>query len=327
MDIKKNIYGIILAGGGGTRLWPASSEKTPKQFLNLIGDKSLLEHTFTRLKKFIPESNILTITNNRHVNDVKAQLGSSHVAIGEPLGKNTAPAIALGAKYIQKNYNDDPVIIVTPSDHLIKNDEKFMQAVEDGIKRAEEGYIVLFGIKPTRPETGYGYVNATSKTFKEKPDFETALKYLQYGDYYWNGGIFMFKLSTILEEMEKYTSEILANLDKYEKLPSISIDYAVMEKTDKLMVVPVDCGWNDLGSWDAVYDVMEKDKEKNAFKGDAIALKTENTLVYSTSKKVAVIGVKDIIVVETDDAVLVCHRENSQDVKQIVERIKKDISL
>lgn len=324
MNNKANIYGIILAGGGGTRLWPASSEKTPKQFLDLTGEKSLLRLTFDRLQKFIPKENLITITNEKHVSEVKSQLGASHVAIGEPLGRNTAPAIALGAKYIEENYNGDPVIMVSPSDHLIKNKDAFIKAVEEGYKKAEEGYIVLFGIKPTRPETGYGYVNATSKTFKEKPDFETALKYLQYGDYYWNGGIFMFKLSTILGEMKKLTPEILANIDKYDKLPSISIDYAIMEKTDKLLVVPMDCGWSDLGSWDAVYDVMEKDKEKNAVKGDAIVLKSQNTLVYSGSRKVAAIGVKDIIIVETEDAVLVCHRENSQDVKQIVEQIKSN---
>ncbi len=319
MSMKNNIFGIILAGGGGTRLWPASRELYPKQFLNLTGDKTLLQLTFDRLKKFIPEQNMVTITSHRHVATVKAQLGISHVALGEIVGKNTAPAICLGVRYIETKCSDDPVIIVCPSDHLIKNEEKFLKAVDEGYEKAKEGAVVLFGIKPTTPETGYGYVNATSKTFKEKPDYETALKYIQYGDYYWNGGIFMFKLSTILEEMNKHTPEIVANIDNYKKLPSISIDYGVMEKSDKLTVIPLDCGWSDLGSWEAVYNVLEKDKNNNSLKGDVTALKTENSLVYSTSRKVAAIGLKDIIVVETEDAVLVCHRNNAQDVRHIVE--------
>ncbi len=323
MNIKNNLYGIILAGGGGTRLWPASLDVCPKQFLNLTGDKTLLQLTFDRLKKFIPEENIVTITNLKHVETVKSQLGKSHIALGEPVGKNTAPAIGMGLQYISEKNDNDPVIIVCPSDHLIKNDDKFINATEEGIKRAEQGFIVLFGIKPARPETGYGYVHATSGTFREKPDYETALKYIQYGDYYWNGGIFMFKLSTILGEMKKFTPEILANLDNYENLPSISIDYAVMEKTDKLTVVPVDCGWSDLGSWDAVYEVLDKDKDKNSLKGDVIAINTQDSLVYGTSRTVATVGVKDVIVVETEDGVLVCHREHSQQVKNVVERLKR----
>lgn len=317
-----DIFGIILAGGGGTRLWPLSRDAYPKQFLTLTEDRSLFQLTFDRLKKFIPSENIISVTNNNHIDTLNCQVESSHVALGEPMGRNTAPAIALGINYIEKNTSADPVIIVCPSDHLIKNEEEFIKVAQEGAKLAQEGCIVLFGIKPTKPETGYGYVNAKTNIFKEKPDYETAKKYLNDGDYYWNGGIFMFKLSTILEEMKKHTPEILENIDEYEKLPSISIDYAVMEKTDKLTVLPLDCGWNDLGSWDAVYEVLDKDKENNALKGDVIALNTENSLIFSSSKKVAAIGVKDIIVVETEDAVLICQRENSQDVKKVVEKEK-----
>jgi len=325
MNKKINIFGIILAGGGGTRLWPLSCEACPKQFLSLTEEKSLLQLTFDRLTRFIPPQNILTVTSFKHEYLVKKQLGPSHTAIGEPLAKNTAPAIALGVKHIQEICKNDPVIMVCPSDHLIKNNEKFVKAALEGAKQAEKGAVVIFGIKPTRPETGYGYVHATSRTFKEKPDYQTALKYLQFGDYYWNGGIFMFKLSTFLEEMKKFNPEILDNIDNYEKLPSISIDYAVMEKSDKLTVIPVDFGWNDLGSWDSVYEVLDKDKDRNAIKGDVIALKTKNSLIYSTSKKIATFGVKDIIVVETDDGVLVCRKEDSQHVKEIVERLKKQV--
>ena len=322
MNKKTNIFGIILAGGGGTRLWPLSGETCPKQFLSLTEEKTLLQLTFERLTKFIPSENIITVTNHKHVDIVKKQLGDAHKAIGEPLSRNTAPAIALGVQHIQEICKDDPVIMVCPSDHLIKNEKNFVKAAYEGAKLAEKGSLVIFGIKPTRPETGYGYVHATSRTFKEKPDYDTALKYLQFGDYYWNGGIFMFKLSTILEEMKKFTPEILANINNYEKLPSISIDYAVIEKSDKLTVIPVDFGWSDLGSWDSVYDVLHKDKNKNAINGDVIALNTQNSLIYSTSKKIATYGVKDIIVVETEDGVLVCRREDSQHVKEIVERLK-----
>lgn len=320
MNNTNNLCGIILAGGSGTRLWPMSSEAYPKQLLNLTGDKSLLQLTWQRLSRFITPERLITITNNRHVSAVKQQLGNAHKAIGEPAGRNTAPAVALGIRHIREEYGDDPIIMVCPSDHLIKNEETFQNAALKGIELAENGRIITFGIKPTRTETGYGYIQASTGKFREKPDYDTALRYIQSGDYYWNGGIFMFKLSTITEELEKFVPEILRDIDDYEKLPSISIDYAVMEKSSKISVIPVDCGWSDLGSWEAVYDVLEKDNEKNAVKGDVITLNTKDSLIYSTSRTVATIGVRNIVVVETPDAVLVCNKDDSQAVKMVLNR-------
>ena len=242
------MYGIILAGGSGSRLWPLSRELYPKQLLNLNSDKSLLQSTFERLEGFMPKENIVSITNTKHTSNVRMQLSelSSKVnLLSEPVSKNTAPAIALAVKFIMQKSNSDPVIIVVPSDHLIENQDKFLSTVKKGEKLAEAGYIVTFGIKPDYPETGYGYINTSDelqygfkvKEFVEKPDLETAKQYLKAGTYYWNSGIFMFKASTLIQEIEKLAPEI-ANISneidftksdeipfiKFDKMPNISID-------------------------------------------------------------------------------------------------------
>ena len=213
------MYGIILAGGSGSRLWPLSRELYPKQLLNLNSDKSLLQTTFERLKYCMPPENIISITNTKHTSNVRMQLGAlveNAVVLAEPVSKNTAPAIALATKYIMQKSNSDPVILVVPSDHLIEDVDKFSSTVKKGEKLAEQGYIVTFGIEPAYPETGYGYINTLEKIengykvkeFVEKPDLETAKKYLAAGTYFWNSGIFMFKASTMIEEIEKYTPDI-----------------------------------------------------------------------------------------------------------------------
>jgi len=343
-----NIYGIILAGGSGSRLWPLSREQYPKQFLSFLDDKTLLQGTYQRLKNFIPAENILTVTSDKHVAGVKEQLDASHKVLGEPSARNTAPALVFGVQFIQKclNGNDDAVIIVAPSDHLIKDEEAFTKAALEGAEIARQGYIVTFGIKPSAPETGYGYIKVLpdqklgttgikTDCFKEKPDYKTAVEYLESGEYYWNSGIFMFSLSTIIKEFEKKEPGIINKIreidfenedsiqEKYGELPSISIDYAIMEKSDKIALIPAEFDWNDLGSWEAIYEVSPKDESNNALKGDVMALDCEGSLIYSSSKFVSAVGLKNIIVVETGDSVMVCDRRDSQRVKEIFDTLKK----
>ena len=338
------MYGLILAGGSGSRLWPLSRELYPKHLLNIIQDsESLLQSTFIRLKECMPETNIISMTGVKHFSNVKYQLSSvaeNPVVLSEPIAKNTAPAIILATKYITEVSKEDPVILVVPSDHLIKDITGFAQSVKEGEKLAEQGFIVTFGIKPSYPETGYGYINSTDgvkvNRFVEKPDEELAKKYLADGHYYWNGGIFMFKASTLLEEAAKCAPEIyelLKNFDftksseipftEFDKMPNISIDYAVMEKSDKIALVQLKSDWNDLGSWKSIYDVNKKDENGNVMIGHVLDESSKNSLVYSSSKLVATIGLEDTILVETEDAILACKMEKSQDVKKIYESLKK----
>ena len=341
------MYGIILAGGSGSRLWPLSRELYPKQLLNLNSDKSLLQSTFERLEGFMPKDNIVSITNTKHTSNVRMQLSelSSKVnLLSEPVSKNTAPAIALAVKFIMHKSNSDSVIIVVPYDHLIENQDKFLSTVKKGEKLAEAGYIVTFGIKPDYPETGYGYINTSDelqdgfkvKEFVEKPDLETAKQYLKAGTYYWNSGIFMFKASTLIQEIEKLAPEI-ANISneidftksdeipfiKFDKMPNISIDYAVMEKSDRIALVKLESDWNDLGSWQSIYDVSQKDKNGNVFVGHVLDKDSKNSFVYSSSKLVATIGLEDTVIVETEDAILACKKDKTQDVKYIYNTLKE----
>lgn len=339
------MYGIILAGGSGSRLWPLSRELYPKQLLNLNSDKSLLQSTYERLKNCASE--IVSITNTKHSSNVRMQLSelcNNPVVLSEPVAKNTAPAIVLATKYIMQKSNSDPVIIVVPSDHLIEDNEKFLSTVKKGEKLAEDGYIVTFGIEPNYPETGYGYINTAEKLqdgykvkeFVEKPDCETAKKYLQAGTYFWNSGIFMFKASTLFEEAYKHAPEIaklseLFDFNKkdeipfidFEKMPSISIDYAIMEKSDRIALVKLESDWNDLGSWQSIYDVSPKDANGNVFVGHVLDENSKNSFVYSSSKLVATIGLEDTVIVETEDAILACKKDKTQNVKHIYETLKK----
>ena len=342
------MYGLILAGGSGSRLWPLSRELYPKQLLNIQNTESLLQATFSRLSECMPAKNIISMTGVKHLSNVRYQLSAmfeNPIVLSEPISKNTAPAIALASKFIIEKYNTDPVILVVPSDHLISDTDKFVATVKDGEKIAELGYIVTFGIKPSYPETGYGYINVTDKhiergfkvnKFVEKPNTELAQKYIEEGNYYWNSGIFMFKASVLLEELAKCSPEIyskLANFDfsesneipftEFDKMPSISIDYAVMEKSDKIALLKLESDWNDLGSWKSIYDVSKKDEDGNVKIGHVLDEGSKNSLMYSSSKLVATIGLEDAVIVETEDAILACKKDRTQDVKKIFETLKK----
>ena len=362
--MSKDLFALILAGGSGSRLWPMSRELHPKQLLKLTQDNTLFQSTFLRLIQNFDDKNIISIANVKHEPGVKIQLKElkekfcrkdDYKVITEPIGRNTAPAIALATKYIKSlaSKKADPVILVIPSDHLVADTKSFSKSIEQGIALAENGYIVTFGIKPNKVDTGFGYIKTQKNKkiteitesalkvseFKEKPDFETAKEYVESGKYYWNGGMFMFKASVMLAELKKYAKDIITILDKLElsssiptveyqefsKMPDISIDYAVMEQSKKIALVPMDCAWNDLGSWEAIYDISEKDKDGNYITGNVIDVGSKNSMIYSTSKLVTTIGLENTIVVETEDAILVCDKSKTQEVKKVYnELVKRD---
>ena len=341
---------IILAGGSGSRLWPLSRDEYPKQLLSFDEKESLLQKTFKRLGVFSKPSEILTITNVKHYQNIKLQLNkidNRNIVIGEPVGKNTAPAIASALEYFKQTGTNDDIVLILPSDHLINDINSFAKTVEQGKVLAEQGYIVTFGIKPSYPETGYGYIKTEKpletgykvEKFVEKPDLKTAEKYLESGEYYWNGGIFMGKISSFLSEIEKYAKDIYTNLSDldfrhettipymlYDKMPSISIDYAVMEKSDKIALVELLSDWNDLGSWQSIYSIKEKDDNGNVLTGKVVVDNVKNSLIYSQKEIVAVSGLENIILVETEDAIMACKMDESQNVKKLYEKLKEEES-
>jgi len=343
---------IILVGGSGTRLWPLSRENYPKQFLKLDGDRSLLQQTAERLLRVLSPDEIILMTNNRYKFYVQSELENFPHIVLEPRRRNTAPAIALGVKYcIEKlGCEEDEVIIVCPSDHIIKPEEKFADYIQRIKPIAQEGYIVTFGIKPDRPETGYGYIKVKNQPadvinrqhegtdpsyysvekFTEKPDIETAERYVQENNYYWNSGMCAFSIGTILNEFKRHVppiSEMLIGsyedmLGNFEEMPDISIDYAVMEKSDCVVTVPLDLYWNDIGSWDALYDLLEKDAHGNVNMGDIVSIDTKDTLIVGGKRLISTIGLEDCLIVETGDALLVAKRGETQKVRDIVNILK-----
>jgi mannose-1-phosphate guanylyltransferase len=345
------ILPIIMAGGSGTRLWPFSRQLFPKQFLTLNGGYSMLQNTAVRLAG-IEHQAPMVICNEEHRFAVAEQFRANNIAnsgiILEPVGRNTAPAIALAAFKAIKG-GDDPLLLVLAADHVIKNAAAFCQAVTRAVEHANNGKLVTFGIVPTAPETGYGYIKSgclidemgfSVAKFVEKPNLANAQHYMQSGEYYWNSGMFLFKASTYLAELKTHCPEIynacekaiahtqtdadFVRIDKvaFETCPDDSIDYAVMEKTSLAVVVPMDCGWSDVGSWSALWDIEDKDDNNNALKGDVIAFNTSNSYVNAQEKLVAVIGVDDLVVVETKDAILVSKKSEVQHVKKVVEHLK-----
>ncbi|HDS1674765.1 mannose-1-phosphate guanylyltransferase/mannose-6-phosphate isomerase [Stenotrophomonas forensis] len=344
------IVPVILSGGSGTRLWPLSREAYPKQFLPLVGDDTMLQATWKRVAAIAGKAPIV-VANQEHRFMAAEQLRECNVQpqalILEPVGRNTAPAIAIAALQVLAG-NDDALLLVLPSDHVVRNEKAFHAAVAQAAVAADAGKLVTFGIVPTAPETGYGYIKAAAgegargvERFVEKPDLATAEGYVASGEYFWNSGMFLFKASRYLQELEKLQPAILAacrealakaardsdfvrlDADAFAASPSDSIDYAVMEKTGDAAVVALDAGWNDVGSWSALWDVSDKDADGNACHGDVIALDCRNSYAYG-NRLIAMVGLEDVVVVETDDAVFVGHKDRVQDVKAIVGQIKRD---
>ncbi len=338
---------VILAGGHGTRLFPLSRECMPKQFLHIAGNRSLLQQTILRFLGLVNPEDIVIITNKDYIFTVRAELKEIGIEdvhiIEEPVGRNTAPAIALGIDYCKDvlGSSDSEMLFVTPSDALIRQEESFRKLVSEAENVASKGYIVTLGITPTKPETGYGYIHAEGnaigagfkvESFKEKPDLETAVKYLKDGHYFWNGGMFLFPIQTMQEELQAYCPEIseLAG-DGYEKLlgkfstmPDISIDYAVAEKSQKMAVVPMkDIYWNDVGSFDAIDEVM-KAEDGNTIYGDTVTRDCKNVMILGSNRLVAGIGLEDLMIVDTPDVLLVAKKGHSQEVKKVVEQLKQD---
>lgn len=344
---------VVLSGGNGTRLWPLSRSAYPKQFLPLVSGDSMLQETIKRVSSWDCTENPIVVCGNEHRFLVAEQLRALNVTprtiMLEPIGRNTAPAIAVAAMALVDKL--DALMLVLPSDHVIVNVEAFETAVKHAAVAANAGQLVTFGIMPTGPETGYGYIQSGAaleaatgcfkvSQFVEKPDLKTAESYLASGDFYWNSGMFLFKPSVYLNELAKFKPEIytqaqLAFDNSYQDLdfcrlkedafaasPSDSIDYAVMEKTHLATLVPVDMGWNDVGSWAALWEVQNKDSNGNSLRGDVITENVTNSLIRSQNRVVAAVGVKDLIIVETTDAVLVAHKDSAQDVKKIVDHLK-----
>ncbi|MBC3303300.1 mannose-1-phosphate guanylyltransferase/mannose-6-phosphate isomerase [Pseudomonas sp. SWRI18] len=345
---------IIMAGGSGTRLWPLSRQLHPKQFIPLVDTQfSMLQVTINRLAGLTHAPPQL-ICNEEHRFLAAEQLRllgleDTNILL-EPMGRNTAPAIALAALQATAE-GADPLMLVLAADHLIQNTEAFHDAIRTAMVLAEAGKLISFGITPTRPETGYGYLRQGPSVgnggfevirFVEKPDADTAQVYLADGDYYWNSGMFMFKASRYLEELEVFEPDILfwcrealakgsrdmhfTRIDReaFSQCPDNSIDYAVMEKTQQAVMIPLDANWSDIGSWAALWEVGTRSEDGNLFTGDVISIDTSNSYVFSESRLVSTVGINDLVVVETKDAVLVAHKDHIQDVKKIVEKLKAD---
>ena len=345
-------YGVIMAGGGGTRFWPLSRHEEPKQLLNLSGKDLMINETIDRVATICDKSDIFIVTNVDQVAKMKTatvgRITDNHI-LSEPSARNTAACIVYAAFEIIKKYGDG-IMCVFPADHYIKNETEFTRILKEAVKVAEEGALVTLGITPTFPSTGYGYIkfdknesNLAKKVieFKEKPDIETAKKYVDSGEYSWNSGMFVWKASVVLEQFEKLLPDVYSCLLKiadamstpkevevinevYPTIPSISIDYGIMEKSDKVKVISADMGWNDVGSWDNLGVLYDSDEEGNVFAGENISIDTHNCITYSKKRVISTIGVDNLIIVETDDAILVCDKNRAQDVKLIVEKLKSD---
>jgi mannose-1-phosphate guanylyltransferase len=351
------MYVVILAGGSGTRFWPLSRAARPKQLISITGDRTMLQRTVERILPLKPKR-ILIITNQIQAQETERQLAHYRKipidVISEPSARNTAPAIGLAATIIAA-HDPEGVMAILPADHFIKDENALRQTLQDAAHTARNGYLVTLGILPSRPETGYGYIEADMelrgegpfpvRRFVEKPPLAEALRYLDEGNFFWNSGMFIWRADTILAELGTHHPAVSTALSKisfssnawelsdfdqqiesvYETVESVSIDYAVMEKSSKVMVLPVEMGWSDVGSWSSLPDVVEPDDSGMVCINvpDLVSIDSDNCLIYSDNRTVALVGVHDMIVVSTPDALLVCDRERAQDVKQVVEELRR----
>ena len=355
------LHTVILTGGSGTRFWPLSREKMPKQLLHILGDESMLAMTLNRAMALVPEERIWAVTTRSQAGEIKRELQTHNLGkvqvLEEPAGRNTAAAIGLAAVSILR---EDPegVLAVLPADHHIAQKDRFLDLLRAGQKVAEDGWLVTLGISPTRPETGYGYIKKGRRIdsldlenpqldvfqvarFTEKPDQKTAETYLQSGDFFWNSGIFLWRAGHFVDEMKRHLPEHHRGLmeidsfgdssldsnrvvDIYEGFAAISVDYGIMEHSDRVAMLPADVGWSDVGSWAAFLEIMEKDPHGNLVRGDVLLLDSRNSLLYGQDRLVAALGLDGLVVVDTPDALLVCRADVSQNVRKVVEQLRKE---
>lgn len=350
------MYAVIMAGGRGTRFWPLSREKKPKHLLNITGRQTVIQNTIERIRPLIPQDNMYIITGESHYDEVIRQcsLVPKKNIVAEPMGRNTAPCIGLAALYI-KQRDPDAVMVVLPADHVIIEENRFREGLMSAGKMAQRGnHLITIGIEPTEPVTGYGYIEqgdlVTSiggndifhvRSFREKPDMKQASEFIDSGRFFWNSGIFVWKVSTILSAIQNLLPDLhqgLETIEKslgteeekevirevYERTDSISIDYGVMERVQGILLMKGGFGWNDIGDWNALYDIFEKDQTGNAVRGSIVAVDSSDSLVFSPHKLVVLVGVHDLIVVETEDSLLICHKDRSQDIKKVVEILERE---
>jgi mannose-1-phosphate guanylyltransferase len=352
---KENVYAVIMAGGVGSRFWPRSREKSPKQLLEIAGEGTMIQNTVLRIRGLVDEKNIFVVTNKVQKAAVIKQLPNVPVEniLVEPIGRNTAPCIGLAALFVHR-LSPDGVMIVLPADHIIGDEQEFVRVLETGVQVASSSSsLVTIGIKPTRPETGYGYIQIIEdesagtgsdvyrvKTFAEKPNAQIAEQFVRSGDFLWNSGMFVWRADAILEEIKRLLPEMHEQLQSiahaigtplfehtleqaYGIIRGVSIDYGVMEKARDVRVLKGDFGWNDVGSWDEVYRITEKDEKGNCVSGKAIPINSKNTYIHAGTKLIATVGVEDLIIIETPDALLICKRGESQDVKEVVDFLRR----
>ena len=353
-----NVYAVIMAGGVGSRFWPRSRERSPKQLLEIAGEGTMIQNTVQRLDGFVAPKNIFVVTNKLQRTAVAKQLPAlpAENIIVEPVGRNTAPCIGLAAMFVHR-LDPNGVMVVLPADHVIANEKEFIRVLNVGVQLAHtQSTLVTIGIQPTHPETGYGYIqvveaNSTKKgpvpegvfmvkTFAEKPNLQTAQRFVESGDFLWNSGMFIWRADVILGEIKRSLPELHSHLmsiepslgtslyeqsleHAYGLMRGISIDYGVMEKATSVFVIRGDFGWNDVGSWDEVYRLAAKDEEGNHIEGKIISFNTKNSYIHSNDKLIAAVGVDDLIIINTHDALLVCKRGASQDVKEIVDHLRR----
>jgi mannose-1-phosphate guanylyltransferase len=353
-----NLYAVIMAGGVGSRFWPRSRERKPKQLLEIIGNGTMIQNTVGRIRSMVPDQQILVVTNRHQSEAVHQQLPflPPENILVEPIGRNTAPCIGLAACHVRRR-DPQAVMVVLPADHLIRNQNEFLRVIEVAKRVAvETDALITIGIKPTHPETGYGYIQIEEenseqnpyfssgvyrvKTFAEKPNLETAERFLQSGDFLWNSGMFVWKANAILNEIRVHLPDLFDQLMKvdaslespaypkileeaYGLIRSISVDYGVMEKAGNVYVVKGDFGWSDVGSWDEVVRLSPHDADGNAVRGKVIVKDAARNFIDANGKIVAAVGVEDLIVIVSDDAVLICKKGRSQDVKEVVDYIRR----